>query len=543
MTEDAQPWWTTAVVYQVYPRSFADSNGDGIGDLDGIRSRLDHLADLGVDVVWLSPVYPSPQHDNGYDISDYCDIDPLFGDLAGFDALVAEAHARGIRIVMDLVVNHTSDEHPWFVESRSSRDNPRRDWYWWRDPRADGSRPNGWTSAFSGPAWTLDETTGQYYLHLFAKQQPDLNWENPDVRAAVHDVLRFWLDRGVDGFRMDVINLIAKRPEMIDGGDPEPSSGFVMGDQIHDYLREMHDAAFGERDGEFLTVGETPGVSVDDALLFTDPERRELDMVFQFEHMGLDHGDSKFDAHPQDLVALKQNLARWQDGLGERGWNSLYLDNHDQPRLVSRFGDDGAYRYESATLWALVLHLHRGTPYIYQGEEIGMTNVRFDSIDDYRDIETLNHYREAVEDLDRSPASVMEGIYSRGRDNARTPMQWDASENAGFTEGTPWLALNPNSSRINVEADRSSERSVFEFYRRLIALRHDDAVVAHGRFELLAADDPQLFAFLREREGERLLVVANASGAAWSGAWPVALEGAELVLANHADAADSVGVG
>jgi oligo-1,6-glucosidase len=530
------PWWTTAVVYQVYPRSFADSSGDGIGDLNGVRSKLDYLADLGVDAIWLSPVYPSPQHDNGYDIRDYQDIDPVFGSLAEFDLLLADAHARGIKIVMDLVVNHTSDEHPWFVESRSSRDNPKRDWYWWRQPGAAGAEPNGWGSAFSGPAWTLDETTGEYYLHLFAKQQPDLNWENPEVRGAVYAMMNWWLDRGVDGFRMDVINFIAKQVELVSGPAAAANGGSPMGAQIHDYLQEMHRAVFAGRTGEHLTVGEMPGVSIDDAVLFTDVARAEVDMIFQFEHVSLDQGVHKFDPLPRLLVPLKRSLARWQEGLAETGWNSLYLNNHDQPRLVSRFGNDTEFRYESATLWALVLHLHRGTPYIYQGEEIGMTNVRFESIEHYRDIESLNHYREAVEQFDQSPASVLAGVHAMGRDNARTPMQWDDSANAGFSSGLPWLSVNPNYPDINVAADRSAERSVFSFYRRLIELRHTDPVVALGAFTLIAPDHERLYAFTRALDGQTLLVLANVSDEPLTvqGEWlPDDISGAELVLGNY----------
>jgi oligo-1,6-glucosidase len=536
---DATPWWTRAVVYQVYPRSFADSDGDGIGDLAGVRSKLGYLADLGVDVIWLSPVYPSPQHDNGYDIRDYEDIDPVFGTLADFDELVAEAHARGIRIVMDLVVNHTSDEHPWFVESRSSTDNPKRDWYWWRTPGGDGSAPNDWTSAFSGPAWTLDKATDEYYLHLFAKQQPDLNWENPEVRQAVYAMMRRWLDRGVDGFRMDVINLIAKRTEFIDGPERGSGLGFTMGPQIHDFLQEMHREVFAGREGGHLTVGEMPGVSIEDAVLFTDPARAEVDMVFQFEHVSLDSGSHKFDAIPLDFVALKSNLALWQDGLAERGWNSLYLNNHDQPRLVSRFGNDREFRVESATLWALVLHLHRGTPYIYQGEEIGMTNVRFESIEHYRDIESLNHYREAVEQLDQAPSSVLAGVHARGRDNARTPMQWDATEHAGFTTGVPWIAVNANYPELNAEADRASGASVFDFYRKLITLRHENETVALGVFELLEPSHPTLYAFTRTRGSDVLAVVANVSDEPFDGALPVDIGGAELVLGNYPVDADT----
>ncbi|HEV7948219.1 MAG TPA: alpha-glucosidase, partial [Glaciihabitans sp.] len=438
VNEQSPDWWSSAVVYQVYPRSFADSNGDGLGDLGGIRSRLGYLRELGVDVVWLSPIYPSPQHDNGYDISDYQAIDPRFGSLEDFDALIAEAHRLGLKIVMDLVVNHTSDEHAWFRESRSSTTNPKRDWYWWRQPK-NGAEPNGFRSAFSGPAWTLDATTGEYYLHLFARQQPDLNWENPEVRHAVYEMMRWWLDRGVDGFRMDVINLIAKQLDLIDGD--VVGEAFTMGPQIHDYLQEMHREVFEGRVGDFLTVGEMPGVTFEDAALFTDPARGEVDMVFQFEHVSLDHGPAnKFDNTELELRALKASLGDWQSALAASGWNSLYLGNHDQPRSLSRFGNDEQFRYESATLLATVLHMHRGTPYVYQGDEIGMTNVAFTQLSDYRDIESLNYYNEAVAS-GADPAEILAALQIRSRDNARTPVQWDASANAGFTTGEPWIAV------------------------------------------------------------------------------------------------------
>ncbi|SMQ68197.1 alpha-glucosidase [Agreia sp. VKM Ac-1783] len=498
-------WWTRAVVYQVYPRSFADSNGDGIGDLGGIRSKLDYLAELGVDVIWLSPIYRSPQADNGYDISDYEDIDPLFGTLAEFDRLLAEVHERGMKLVMDLVVNHTSDEHPWFVESRSSRENPKRDWYIWRDPR-DAHEPNGWTSAFSGPAWSLDDATGQYYLHLFAAKQPDLNWQNPEVRAAVFAMMNRWLDRGVDGFRMDVINFIAKTEAELVGESTRPS----MGAQIHDYLQEMHREVFAGRDTELITVGEMPGVTVEDAVLFTGADRNELDMVFQFEHVGLDHSDTgKFENLPFDLVALKTSLARWQTGLASSGWNSLYFGNHDQPRSVSRFGDDARYRYESATLLATILHLHRGTPYIYQGDEIGMTNAKFTTIEQYRDIESLNYFAEAV-DAGADPATVLEQLAFRSRDNARTPVQWTPGPYAGFSTADPWIQVGRNAEIISVQTDRAAgDRSIFEFYRSLIGLRHDLPVVALGEFALLEPAHPTLYAFNRTLGDDRLLVLGN----------------------------------
>ncbi|MFD1147522.1 alpha-glucosidase [Saccharothrix hoggarensis] len=543
-TTTAAPWWTSAVVYQVYPRSFADADGDGVGDLAGLASRLDHLERLGVDVVWLSPVYASPQADNGYDISDYQAIDPVFGTLEDFDRLLAEVHARGMKLVMDLVVNHTSDEHPWFAESRSSQDNPKRDWYWWRPPRdgfaagEPGAEPTNWESFFSGPAWTLDEKTGEYYLHLFDRKQPDLNWENPEVRHAVYDMMRWWLDRGVDGFRMDVINLISKDPALPDGattgtgglGDGFPHYG--TGPRIHEFLQEMHREVFRGRTGEFLTVGEMPGVTWEDARLFTDPARGEVDMVFQFEHVSLDHGQGgKFDPKPLDLRDLKASLGRWQAALAETGWNSLYWCNHDQPRVVSRFGDDGQWWRESATAWATVLHLHRGTPFVYQGEELGMTNAPFAGVHEMRDVESLNHHRRQVE-AGVDPDVVLRGLRAMGRDNARTPVQWDATPNAGFTSGEPWLAVNPNHSWLNAEAQYDDPRSVFNHYRRLIGLRHELPVVALGDFRMLLADHPHVYAYERALDGVRLLVVANLGGAEQTVDVDPAWSDADVVLSN-----------
>ncbi len=516
------PWWRSAVVYQIYPRSFADGNGDGIGDLAGIAGRLDYLQDLGVDVLWLSPVYPSPQDDNGYDISDYQDIDPTFGTLAEFDALLEGVHARGMKLVMDLVVNHTSDEHAWFEESRSSKDSPKRDWYWWRPPRegmqggTPGAEPTNWGSFFSGPAWEYDPESGEYYLHLFSRKQPDLNWENPEVREAVYAMMRWWLDRGVDGFRMDVINLISKVLPLRDGHvHPGQKLGdgfdlYACGPRIHEFLAEMHEQVFADRSAQLLTVGEMPGVTVEEARLFTDPSRAEVDMVFQFEHVALDQGASKWDLRPLDLRDLKASLGRWQQGLAETGWNSLYWNNHDQPRAVSRFGDDGAYRVRSAKLLGTVLHLHRGTPYVYQGEELGMTNAPFEGIEDFADLESVNHFRDAVE-LGADPERVLEALRVKSRDNARTPVQWDDSEHAGFTTGKPWLPVNPNDTEINAARAASDPDSVHAHYRRLIALRHDLPVVAHGDFTMLLPDDPRVYAFLRAHEGETLLVVANFS--------------------------------
>lgn len=518
----APDWWKSAVVYQVYPRSFQDSDGDGIGDLRGILNRLDHLERLGVDVVWLSPIYRSPHADNGYDISDYQDIDPAFGTLDDFDELCAAMHARGMKLVMDLVVNHTSDEHPWFVESRSSRDNPKRDWYWWRParegmaPGAPGAEPTNWESFFSGPTWQLDEASDEYYLHLFDVKQPDLNWENPEVRAAVYEMMRWWLDRGVDGFRMDVINLISKHPELPDGPVREGrryGDGFAYyagGPRLHEFLQEMHREVFDGRDG-LITVGETPGVTVEDARLFTDPARREVDMVFQFEHVGLDHGVSKFRPRALAPGELAASLTRWQEGLADVGWNSLYLCNHDQARSVSRFGDDGDFWRESATALATMLHLQRGTPYVYQGEELGMTNAPFATIEEYRDVESLNAYAEDVSS-GTAMADAIAGLRAMSRDHARTPVQWNDSPNAGFTTGTPWIGVNPNHDRINAAAQYDHPDSVFEYYRRLIALRHELAVIAHGTFERADAGHPAIFAFERVLGAERLLVVVNLSG-------------------------------
>ncbi len=512
-------WWKRAVVYQIYPRSFADSDGDGIGDLAGIESKLDYLARLGVDVVWLSPVYPSPQDDAGYDISDYQDIDPVFGSLEVFDALLAGVHERGMKLVMDLVVNHTSDEHPWFVESRASRDSPKRDWYWWRE-----EPPNDWRSFFSGSAWEHDKRSGEYYLHLFSRKQPDLNWENPAVREAVYAMMRWWLERGVDGFRMDVINLISKPPGLPDGDAQVLVS---QGPRLHEYLQEMHREVFAGRP-QLLAVGETPGVTLEQARRLTDPARGELDMVFQFEHVRLDQGFTKWDVRPLRLAALKASLGRWQAGLADAGWNSLYWNNHDQPRAVSRFGDDGEHRVRSAKLLGTLLHMHRGTPYVYQGEELGMTNAPFGALHDFRDIESLNHYAEAVADGAEAD-EVLAALQAMSRDNARTPMQWDASRHAGFTQGEPWIAANPNHVEINAAAEIADPDSVFHHYRRLIELRHREPVVAEGDFTMLVPDDERLYAFTRSLDGASLLVVCNVSPEPVD--YPVA-EGAELLLGN-----------
>ena len=538
--------WRQWVVYQVYPRSFADATGDGVGDLRGVLAHLDHLQRLGVDVVWLAPVYRSPMDDNGYDISDYQDVDPLFGTLADLDELIRELHARGMRLVMDLVVNHTSDEHPWFTGSRSSRDHPKRDWYWWRDarpgttPGTAGAEPTNWESHFSGPVWTWDEHTGQYYLHIFSRKQPDLNWENAEVRQAVYAMMRWWLDRGVDGFRMDVINMISKDTSLPDTV-PRPGSPYGPGDQYftcgprnHEFLQEMYREVFAGRDAHVLTVGEMPGVTISQAVDFTAPGRHELDMVFQFQHVRLDIGADKYDLRPLRLPDLKASLAAWQAGLAGRGWNSLYWSNHDQPRPVSRFGDDGAYRVASAKTLATVLHLHQGTPYVYQGDELGMANAPFAAIGDFRDIQALNYYAQAAARGDVDLAALLRAMAKMSRDQARTPVQWDASANAGFTTGTPWLAVNPDYVTVNAAAQVGEPDSVFEHFRKLIELRHSDPVITDGEFELLLPDHPEIWAFLRRGPDTELLVAANFSADVTAAVLPLDRQwsGAAVVLTN-----------
>jgi oligo-1,6-glucosidase len=554
--EEKPPWWTSAVVYQIYPRSFQDSDGDGIGDLGGVLQRLDHLSDLGVDVLWLSPVYPSPQADNGYDISDYQGIDPLFGTLAQLDELIAALHGRGMRLVMDLVVNHTSDQHPWFTDSRSSRTSPKRDWYWWRPPRGGmagdpGAEPTNWQSFFSGPTWEYDEATGEYYLHLFAREQPDLNWENPEVRQAIYAMMRWWLDRGVDGFRMDVINMISKDvapdghlhdgPQIPGSALGDGSASYLCGPRIHEFLQEMHREVFAGRPDALLAVGEMPGVTVEEARLFTDPARAEVDMVFQFEHVSLDMAGDKWHPKPLRLTDLKASFGRWQAGLADVGWNSLYWDNHDQPRVVSRFGNDRPeFRRDSGTCLATLLHLHRGTPYVYQGEEIGMANFPFAGIDEFRDVESINHFTAAML-AGEDPAEVLAVLRRMGRDNARTPVQWDSTPGAGFTTGKPWLAVNPDSAAWNVLAQREDPTSVLAHYRRLIALRHADPVVALGDFRMLLPDHESVYAFTRTLQDRTLLVVCNVGSTPQDlGALlPAALD-AELVLGNTAVADPAV---
>jgi oligo-1,6-glucosidase len=535
----SKQWWKEAVVYQIYPRSFKDSNGDGIGDIPGIISKLDYLKDLGIDVIWLSPVYKSPNDDNGYDISDYRDIMDEFGTMADWEKLLEEVHKRGMKLIMDLVVNHSSDEHPWFIESRKSKDNPYRDYYIWR-PGKDGKEPNNWESVFGGSAWEYDEATGEYYLHLFSKKQPDLNWENPKLRQEIYDMMKFWLDKGIDGFRMDVINFISKVPELPDAPNPEGKkyvSGaqyFINGPRIHEFLQEMNQEVLSKYD--IMTVGEMPGVTVEEAQLYTGEDRNELNMVFQFEHVGLDSGPGgKWDLRPLKLKDLKENMTKWQKGLEGIGWDSLYLNNHDQPRMVSRFGNDQEYRVESAKMLATFLHMLQGTPFIYQGEEIGMTNVRFESIDDYKDIETLNMYREKVMEQGEDTKKVMESIYAKGRDNARTPFQWDDSENAGFTTGTPWIKVNPNYKEINAKQAIEDPNSIYHYYRKLIQLRKQHPIIVYGTYDLILPEHEQIYAYTRIYHNEKLLVILNFSDQQPVFEWPKDLSFSykELLISNY----------
>lgn len=532
-------WWKETVVYQIYPRSFKDSNGDGIGDLNGITEKLDYLKELGIDVVWLSPVYQSPNDDNGYDISDYQAIMKEFGTMADFDRMLDEAHKRGIRIVMDLVVNHTSDEHKWFIESRSSKDNPYRDYYIWR-PAKDGREPNNWGSCFSGSAWEYDSRTGMYYLHLFSKKQPDLNWDNPKVRREVFDMMNWWLDKGVDGFRMDVISLISKDQAFPDGvpgingyaSFNEPANG----PHVHEYLQEMRREVLDGRDT--LTVGECSGVTLEEAKKYARSDGKELNMVFQFEHMDVDaDGTNKWSDKKMDLRDLKSILTKWQKGLDTIAWNSLFWENHDQPRSVSRFGNDGEYRELSAKMLATCLHMMQGTPYIYQGEELGMTNVPFKDISDFRDLDSINAYHELVGQGVFTEEEMMKYLRYKSRDNARTPFQWDATENAGFTTGTPWIMVNPNYREINAREQMERADSVFHYYRKLIRLRKEHEIIVYGNYDLLLPDDKELYVYTRTLGSEKLLVVCNFYGNTRTMELPEGWtqEKTELLIGNYGD--------
>ena len=506
-------WWKEAVVYQIYPRSFMDSNGDGVGDLRGITQRLDYLKNLGINVIWLCPIYQSPNDDNGYDISNYFDISEEYGTMVDFEEMLQAIHARGMRLIMDLVVNHTSDEHPWFIESRKSTDNPYRDYYFWR-PGKDGREPNNWVSVFGGSAWEYDPHTNEYYLHLFSRKQPDLNWDHPEVRRHVHEIMKFWLEKGIDGFRMDVINMISKVPELpsvlVNSGQIYGWGGPYVenGPHVHDYLVEMREQVLDHYDT--MTVGETGGVTTKQALLYAGSERRELNMVFQFEHSDMDSGQGgKWDIIPWTLDKFKSIMTRWQVELYDRAWNSLYLNNHDQPRSVSRWGNDDQYRVQSAKMLATFLHMQQGTPFVYQGEEIGMTNVKFDSIEDYHDVEIHNLWQERVIDGEEDPESIMKAIHAKGRDNARTPMQWNDDVNAGFTKGQPWIKVNQNYSIINVERELNDEDSIYHYYQRLIRLRKNHPILVYGKYELITATSPEIYAYTRTLDEEKWIVINN----------------------------------
>ncbi|MFT8312658.1 MAG: alpha-glucosidase [Clostridium sp.] len=506
-------WWKESIVYQIYPRSFKDSNGDGIGDLGGIIEKLDYLKELGIDVIWLCPIYKSPNDDNGYDISDYRDIMTEFGTMEDFDNLLEKVHEKGLKIMMDLVVNHTSDEHTWFMESRKSVDNEYRDYYIWKKG-VNGQLPNNWGSCFSGSAWKYDESTDMYYLHLFSKKQPDLNWENEKVRNEVYDMMKWWLDKGIDGFRMDVINFISKDQKFPDGEKKEGSlyGNFrplsLNGPRVHEFLKEMNEKVLSKYD--IITVGETPDVTPKKAMEYVGEDRRELSMVFQFEHMRLgDRPEGKWSNLPVKLVDLKRVMTKWQKGLENGGWNSLYWNNHDQARVVSRFGDDKKYWKQSAKMLGTCLHMMQGTPYIYQGEEIGMTNVAFDSIEEYKDIETINAYNEFVNIKGKNPEEMMQGIYARSRDNARTPMQWNSSESAGFTTGAPWIKVNPNYEEINVENQLRDSDSIFNYYKKLIDIRKKNDIVVYGTYDLIFEDNEEIYAYTRTLEDRKLLVICN----------------------------------
>lgn len=521
-------WWERAVFYQIYPKSFQDTNGDGVGDLKGVISRLDYLADLGIDGIWMSPVCASPQVDNGYDISDYCAIDPMFGDLADMETLIAEAKKRGISIILDLVLNHCSDQHRWFKEALKGRDNPYHDYFVWRD--GDGvTPPNEMRATFGGSAWTWAPEVGRWYFHQFAVEQPDLNWDNPRLRRELYDMIRFWVDKGIEGFRLDVIDQIAKDPDRFITGN---------GPRLHEFLRELSGEAF--REEGIVSVGEAWGADPERAKLYSAPDGSELSMVFQFEHICLDQepGKDKWDMIPLHLPKLKDCYCRWQQALHGRGWNSLFLNNHDLPRVVSRWGNAGQYRVESAKMLATMLHGMQGTPYIYQGEELGMTNIKLD-ISQHVDLETLNVYRERLEQGYREE-DVMRSIHARSRDNARTPMQWSAGENAGFTTGTPWMPINPNHTAINAEAAMADEDSVFHYYKKLISLRKTYDVFRDGTFTLLLPEDEKIFAYTRDTENAHLLVVCNFTGETLDFEVPELFHGSQLLISNYREPTDGL---
>lgn len=511
-------WWKNSVVYQIYPRSFKDSNGDGFGDLQGVIEKLDYLKELGIDVIWLSPVFDSPQDDNGYDISDYRKIYAGFGSNEDMEELICKAHDRNIKVVLDLVANHTSDEHAWFVESRKSKDNPYSDYYIWKGPKPDGSEPNNWGSCFCGSAWEFCEERGQYFLHFYSRRQPDLNWENEKVRKEIYDLMKFWMEKGADGWRMDVIASISKDQNYPDYPEREGQKFYTgkyhsNGPRLHEFLHEMNQEVLSKYD--CMTVGEAPGSTPEVARLFTDPRREELNMIFTFEHMNIDriagNVNRKWALKPFDLRELKRVMSSWQNELYDRGWNALYFENHDQPRVISRWGNDTMFREECAKAFATILHGMQGTPYIYQGEEIGMTNVEFE-LEEYEDIEVRNAYQELVKkNKTISEQDFKKAVWNKSRDNGRTPMQWDGSDNAGFTTGKPWFKLSERYKEINVKKALEKKDSIFYYYKDLISLRHTEPLLTEGDYRLILGDDEHIFAYLRTTEEERWLVVGNLS--------------------------------
>ncbi|WP_281171404.1 alpha,alpha-phosphotrehalase [Peribacillus kribbensis] len=537
--KEMNEWWRRSTVYQIYPKSFMDTTGSGVGDLQGIICKLDYLKELGVDVLWLTPPYKSPQKDNGYDISDYYSIHEEYGSMADFEQLLEEAHRRDIKLIMDIVVNHTSTEHEWFQEARSSRDNPYREYYIWRDPAEDGGVPANWISKFGGPAWKYNKETEQYYLHLFDVTQADLNWENKELRQKIYDMMHFWFKKGVDGFRLDVINLISKNQEFPnDDGSSLPADGrkfYTDGPRVHEFIHEMNEQVFSKYDG--MTVGEMSSTTIDHCIQYTKPENKELSMTFNFHHLKVDYPNGeKWALSNFDFPALKQILSKWQMDMQKGGgWNALFWCNHDQPRIVSRFGDDGIYHKESAKMLATVIHMMQGTPYVYQGEEFGMTNPKFDSIEDYRDVETLNYFK-ILKDRGMEEDTIMEIIKSRSRDNSRTPVQWDSSEQAGFTTGTPWISTASNYTTINAEQALADRDSIFYHYQKLIKLRKEMDIITYGNYTLLLTDHPSVFAYERKYKCEKLLVINNFFDKEVTVDLPQAESHADILIANYPDA-------
>ena len=539
-------WWKEAVVYQIYPISFMDSNGDGIGDIPGIIKKLDYLKDLGVTVVWLSPVYKSPNDDNGYDISDYCDIMEQFGTLEDWDMMLKGLHERGIRLIMDLVANHTSDEHPWFVESRSSRDSAKRDYYIWRDPKEDGSLPNDWESCFSGPAWEYDEKTGQYYMHIFSRKQPDLNWDNPVVREEIYSMMRFWLDRGIDGFRLDAISHLSKYPGLPDAKESIKKGFFpyANGPRLHEFLKEMNREVLSKYD--CMTCGETGFISIEETKQFANLDNSELNMIFQFDFQ---HGDwtnmSKWVPKKWDIVEFKENLSQWQKELDGIAWNSIFIENHDIPRPVSRYGDDSdEWRELSAKVICTLDFTLQGTVFVYQGEELGMTNVPFKSIDEIKDIESVNYWKQIVAEGKVDLDEAFKGIAYVTRDNARTPMQWDDTENAGFTTGKPWIKVNPNYTKINAKQEMEDQNSVYNYYKRMIQVRKDNPLLVYGHYEVYYEDSKDLYVYTRYLDDQFALIILNFTNKECDFKVPEEItkdvEGSKLLISNYNDATDEI---